>query len=229
MKIRILRLVIIFMSGVSIAACGSVKDYGVTYKNASEQEIHNLLGFWGERCTLFLPIGTLGGKEFDDPRGGGAKGRREVICDIPERVGGQWVNADGETVENWVSIDTSLIPKLRKPEHYQFIVSVRQDDIRQVEVVIHDYSSNVRQKKKKAMLYCALPEGCLFNSPFTADTFHDCANLTPAQLKRLREESARKKEIMPGWKDELRASLREKGIELKEHEYIDESCPEGSF
>lgn len=224
MKTKILWFLLILTSLFCVMACGSVKSYSVTYQNVSVQDVYNLQGLWGEKCTFFLPIGRIRGMEENAifPSG---KTRGDVICDIPDRVGGRWISENGEDVEYWVSIDKLLLPKVGNSEWYEFIVSVRQSDIRQVEVVIHDRKV-IHQKKKKAMLYCTPSEECLFVSPYTSDTPYDCENLTSGQLKKLREESAKKRVIMEGFKEGLRADLKERGINLEEREYIDNSCPE---
>lgn len=223
MKTKILWFLLMLTSLFCVMACGSVKSYSVTYKNISDQDIHNLQGLWGEKCIFFVGIGSVGGMEPDAILSSG-RTRGDSICDIPDRVGGRWISADRKNVEYWIPLDTSLIPQLKRSESYQFIVSVRQDDIQQVEVVIHD-SNKIRQKKKKVMLYCALPKGCLFNSPFTVDSFYDCDKLTPGQLKKIREENAKKRVIMEKFDMQLRADLSERGIELEERS-SSEACPD---
>ena len=118
-------------------------------------------GLWGKYGLLLGSASPKGG--------GGTNGSLEYP--FPKKAGARWVNADGKKIEFRINLDHSLFPRIRREEFYEFIFELRQDDIRQLELVVHD-GDNLRTKKRKVMLYCAEPEGCQFNSPFTTDSYY---------------------------------------------------------
>jgi len=150
-----LPLIIILIQG-----CQS-SYYSVRYRNVSDNLIAEGKGIWGDRLLIIgrvTPKGSgLSNGVFDYP--------------VPKKPGARWINTSGEEVEFYVELDHDLFPQIGKLEDYEFIFELRQNDIRQVELVVND-RSNPRTKKRKVMLYCAESEGCRFNSPYTTDSFY---------------------------------------------------------
>ena len=145
---------------ISLLGCQS-STYDVTYKNVSDKWIFDSKGLW---ASYGLPIGSVSGKS-----GGGTNGSLDYP--IPKKAGARWTNASGKKIRNLVDIDRKLFPKINNNEFYEFIFELRQDDIRQLELVVHDRNYS-RSKRRKVMLYCAEPDGCQFNSPFTTDSYY---------------------------------------------------------
>ena len=152
-----------------LASCSSVQPYSVTYKNVSTEKITEARGLWGEYLLL---TGMLSPDRGFPKRGGGTNGYLEHP--IPAQAGALWTNAAGDRIRVEVPLDKRQFPSLNKDEKYQFVFELRQTDIRQVELVVHDRRA-LRSKKRKVMLYCAETEvnGCQFNTQFNTDTFYD--------------------------------------------------------
>ena len=179
-----------WMLGLSIAvlvlsSC-SVQPYSVTYKNVSAQKITEVRGLWGE---YLLRAGESFSPYKGYPKHAGFT-NGYLQHPIPAEGGGRWKNAVGESIKVLVPIDKRQLPRISKHEYYQFIFELRQTDIRQLELVVHD-RTQTRSKKRKVMLYCAPTEvnGCQFNTPFNTDTFFDSPE-QEAKAKAMKTESA---------------------------------------
>ncbi len=187
------------MAGIMLAviemltACTFMEPYNVTYKNVSPKEIRDVAGIWGEyRLSagyVYPPVDSA-----DIVYWGTTHARLDLP--IPDEAGATWINANGKKIKFLVPINRELFPAINGNQHYEFVFELRQNDIRQVELIVHD-GDNMRSKKKKVMLYCALPDNsCIFNTPFTEDTYYDYDSLRPEQLKKLREEQEAERRIM---------------------------------
>lgn len=204
--ISLMILVLLIASG-----CSSHRGYSVTFKNYSDNQIYVERGIWGEWVVRGGYIAGLS-KEAIFPPGSTHAG---LPGPIPNSIGVFWKNSNDESIEEYVEINENDIPKLLRGEWYQFVITLTQSKIRQLEVVVH-LSGNARQKKRKSMLYCSEGEGmCDFMTPFTTDTYYDPEKLTEAQ----KEELEKKGEIMADFKADLKKGLEEKGIE---HKFSDE-------
>jgi hypothetical protein len=166
-----------------LTSCSNMKTYRVTYKNVSTEKITEARGLWGEYLLL---TGMLSPDRGFPKRGGFSNG--SLQHPIPAEAGALWTNAVGERIRVEVPLDKRLFPRLNKDEKYQFVFELRQTDIRQVELVMHD---KTRSKKRKVMLYCAATEanGCQFNTPFNTDTFHDSPE-QKAKAQAMKAQSA---------------------------------------
>jgi hypothetical protein len=176
-----------------LTACTFMDPYNVTYKSVSPEEIRDVTGVWGEyRLNASYTYPPVDGAHI--VYSGYTNARLDLP--IPDEAGATWINEKGESVEFLVPINRELFPAINSNQHYEFVFELRQNDIRQVELIVHD-GNNMRSKKKKVMLYCALPDNsCIFNTPFTEDTYYDYDSLTPEQLNKLREEQAAERRIM---------------------------------
>jgi hypothetical protein len=171
-----------------LSSCSSVQPYSVTYKNVSTEKVTEARGLWGE---YFLLTGMLSPDRGFPKRGGFTNGY--VDLPIPPVAGARWKNAAGEQIKVEIPLDKHLFPLLNKDEDYQFVFELRQTDIRQVELVVHDTRA-LRSKKRKVMLYCAVTEvnGCQFNTPFNTDTFYDSPE-QEAKAKAMKAAAAKAK------------------------------------
>lgn len=133
---------------------------------------------------------------------------------IPESITVVWKNFNDEQIEEKINLKGSDIPRVNRNEWYQFVITLTQFEIHQIEVIIHS-SENIRSKKIKSMIYCSEGKGnCEFLTPFTTDTYYDPTTLTEAQRARLE----RQKEITDTFRDEL----KEKTQEIRNRHGIDE-------
>lgn len=192
------------------SGCSNHRHY-VTFKNYSDDQIYVERGQWGEWA---IRGGYIAGFSKEDifPSG---KTHAGLPGPIPNSIGVFWKNSNDESIEEYVEINANDIPKLLRDEWYQFVVTLTQSRVRQIEVVVH-LSENARKKKRKSMLYCSEGEGlCDFMTPFTTDSYYDPEKLTESQKEKLEK----KREIMDAFKADLKIDLEEKGIE---HEFSDE-------
>jgi len=189
------------------SGCSSHKRYSVTFKNYSDDQIYVERGIWGE---WVVRGGYINGfsKEHIFPPGRTHAG---LPGPIPQSIGVLWKNSNNQVMEEYVDINKDDVPKVLRGEWHQFVITLSQSKIHQVEVVVH-VSGNVRQKKKKSMLYCSEGESnCEFMTPFTTDSYYDPEKLTDAQKEKLERQA----EIMENFESELKKDLDEKGIEHK--------------
>ena len=201
-----------FIIFLSITASGcSTFSYSVAHQNISDEMICVEKGVWesdirGSGCIA----GFTEEKLFPVQRVHG-----DIRQRMPESIGVVWRNIDDDVIEEYIRLDKLNIPKLLRGEKYKFVVSLSQQKIHQVEVIVIS-SENIRKKKIKSMLYCSEGEGlCDFMTPFTTDYYYDPDKLTEAQKNKLEKKS----EIMADFKAGLKKDLEEKGIE---HKFSDE-------
>jgi len=200
--ISLMILVLLIASG-----CSSHRGYSVTFKNYSDNQIYVERGIWGEWVVRGGYIAGLS-KEAIFPPGSTHAG---LPGPIPHSIGVLWKNSNDQVIEEYVDINKDNVPKASRDEWHQFVITLTQSKIHQVEVIVH-VSGDVRQKKRKSMLYCSEGEGlCDFMTPFTTDYYYDPDKLTEAQKEKLEIKS----EIMADFKTGLKKDLEEKGIEHK--------------
>ncbi|RUO31156.1 hypothetical protein [Aliidiomarina soli] len=169
---------LLFASG-----CSSL-SYDIAHQNISDQMICVEKGIWnrdirGGGCIgafteeMLFPVQRLNG------------GRRESL---PDSVGVVWTNAEDDVLEEHIPLNKEKLPKLRRGERLEFVISLTQERIHQLEVLVTS-GDNVRQKKRKSMLYCADGEGmCEFLTPFTTDSYYDPDTLTDPQKEKLERQ-----------------------------------------
>lgn len=186
---------LIIICGAFLIGCSNVR-HNITFKNYSNEQIYVESGVWGEWLVRGGHInGLLEDRVFPSGRT-----HASLPGPIPESITVSWKNANDELIEEHVEIRKSDIPNLQRNEWYQFVIILTQSEIYQVELVIHS-SENVRQKKRKSMLYCSEVEGqCEFMTPFTTDTYYDPDKLTEAQKERLEKQ----RQITDTFKDGLK-------------------------
>lgn len=188
----------IFILLILISGCSS-QSYNVVHQNISDQLICVKKGVWtrdirGGGCIgafkeeMLFPVIRLNG------------GRRE---EIPESIGVIWTNADDKVIEEHIPLNKEKLPKLDRGERFEFVISLTQERIHQFEVVVIP-RVNVRQKRRKSMLYCAEGPGkCEFLTPFTTDTYYDPDKLTKPQKERLERVRAIGEKLQKGLKKDL--------------------------
>jgi hypothetical protein len=180
------------------SGCSNHKHY-VTFKNYSDDQIYVERGQWGEWAIRGGYIARFSKENIFPP----GKTHAGLPGPIPNSIGVFWKNSNDVSIEEYVEVNENDIPKLLRGEGYQFVVTLTQSKIRQLEVVVH-LSGNARKKKRKAMLYCSEGEGvCDFMTPFTTDSYYDPEKLTDAQ----KEELESKAEIMKNFESELKKGL----------------------
>ncbi|RUO31160.1 hypothetical protein [Aliidiomarina soli] len=179
---------LLFASG-----CSSL-SYDIAHQNISDQMICVEKGIWtrdtwGGGCIgafteeMLFPVQRVNGD------------RRESL---PDSIGVVWTNAEEDVLEEHIPLNKESLPKLRRGESYKFVVSLTQERIQQLEVIVIP-TGNVRQKKRKSMLYCANGEGmCEFLTPFTTDSYYDPDTLTVPQKEKLERQREVGKKLREG-------------------------------
>ncbi|MEE2024863.1 hypothetical protein [Alkalimonas mucilaginosa] len=194
------KIVLIIVFSMLLIGCSSTR-HNITFKNYSDEQIYVEYGMWGEWLVRGGYIVGLSEENLFPP----GRTHASMPGPIPESITVVWKNSDDELIKESVDILRSDVPSVRRNEWYQFVITLTQFKIHQVEVIIHS-SENIRSKKIKSMIYCSEGEGsCEFLTPFTTDTYYDPETLTEAQKARLE----RQKEITDNFRDELKEDVEE--------------------
>jgi len=194
---------LVILLSFTALGCSNHGRHNVTFKNYSNDQIYLEKGKWGKWA---IRGGYIAGFSKEDifPPG---KTHAGLPGPIPSSIGVFWKNSNDELIKEYIEINENDIPELFRDGWYQFVVTLTQSKIRQVEVVVH-LSGEARRKKRKSMLYCSEGEGlCDFMTPFTTDYYYDPDKLTEAQKEKLEKKS----EIMADFKTGLKKDLEEKG------------------